>query len=100
MLSQKKIDGEIFQRTLEILRNLINFKTLSGKSNLELIDYCEKELKKSGAISFKTFNKSKTQANLFSTISGKKDSKNNGIILSGHTDVVPAIESEWTSNAY
>ena len=39
-----------------------------NKSNLDLINYCDLELKKSGASSLKTFNSSKTQANLFSTI--------------------------------
>ncbi len=99
MALQNKIDGEIFQNTLKILKRLINFKTVSGKSNLELIDYCENELKKSGATSSKTFNKSKTQANLFSTIQGM-NSSDKGIVLSGHTDVVPAIASEWTSDPY
>ena len=99
MTLQNKIDGEIFQNTLKILKKLINFKTVSGKSNLALIDYCENELKKSGATSSKTFNKSKTQANLFSTIKGV-NSSDKGIVLSGHTDVVPAIASEWTSDPY
>ena len=99
MVAQNKIDGEIFHKTIKILKDLIKFKTVSGKPNISLIEYCENELKKSGATSFKTFNKSKTQANLFSTIKGK-NSNDKGIVLSGHTDVVPAIESEWTSDPY
>ncbi len=99
MLVQNKIDGEIFHKTIKILKDLIKFKTVSGKSNISLIDYCENELKKSGAISFKTFNESKTQANLFSTIK-TENSDDKGIVLSGHTDVVPAIASEWASDPY
>ncbi len=99
MTDKNNIDGEIFYNTIKILKNLIKFQTVSGKSNLELIDYCENELKKSGAKSFKTFNKSKTQANLFATIEGD-NSVHKGIVLSGHTDVVPAVASEWTSNPY
>ena len=99
MLVQNKIDGEIFHKTIKILKDLIKFKTVSGKSNISLIEYCENELKKSGAISFKTFNESKTQANLFSTIK-TENSDDKGIVLSGHTDVVPAIASEWTSDPY
>ena len=99
MTNQIQIDGEIFQNTIKILKDLISFQTESGKSNLELIDYCEFELKKSGASSLKTFNNSKTQANLFSTIKGENPD-NLGIILSGHTDVVPAVASEWTSDPY
>ena len=91
---------QIFSETLKILSTLIKFQTTSGDSNLELIKYCEKKLDDAGAISFKTFNESKSQANLFSTISGKNNSNEKGIILSGHTDVVPAVSSEWTSDPF
>ena len=100
MITQTQIDGEIFQNTIKILKDLISFKTESGKSNLELINYCELELKKIGASSFKTFNNSKTQANLFSTIGGSTQVKDGGIILSGHTDVVPAPPKDWTSDPF
>ena len=91
---------KIFPETLKILKNLVKFQTVSGMPNLELIEYCEKKLGEVGATSFKTFNKSKNQANLFSTIPGKDKSNNNGIILSGHTDVVPALPDEWTSDPF
>ena len=91
---------QIFSETLKILSTLIKFQTTSGNSNLELIKYCEKKLGEAGAISFKTFNNSGSQANLFSTISGKDNSNEKGIILSGHTDVVPAVSSEWTSDPF
>ena len=97
---QKNIIDQVFPETLKILSNLIKFQTVSGTSNLDLIDYCEKQLDKAGATSFKTYNKSGSQANLFSTINGKENSNNSGIILSGHTDVVPAIANEWTSDPY
>ena len=100
MSIQKNIDGEIFQNTLKILGDLIKFQTESGKSNLRLIEYCESKLKRSGASSFKTFNESKTQANLFSTIGGDAEEKDKGIILSGHTDVVPAPAKDWTSSPF
>ena len=91
---------KIFSETIKILSDLIKFQTTSGASNLELIKYCEKKLEKAGATSFKTFNDSGSQANLFSTISDKNNFKNKGIILSGHTDVVPAVSNEWTSNPF
>ena len=99
MTNQIQIDGEIFQNTIKILKDLISFQTESGKSNLDLINYCDLELKKYGASSVKTFNNSKTQANLFSTIKGENP-QGIGIVLSGHTDVVPAVPSEWTSDPY
>ena len=100
MATQKNIIDQVFPETLKILSDLIKFQTVSGTSNLKLIEYCEKKLGKLGAISFKTFHVSKQQANLFSTINGKKKLGGGGIILSGHTDVVPASAKEWSSDPF
>jgi acetylornithine deacetylase len=100
MTMEKNIIDQVFPETLKILADLIKFQTVSGTSNLKLIEYCEKKLNKSGATSFKTFHKSGLQANLFSTINGKEKLNSEGIILSGHTDVVPASSNEWSSDPY
>ena len=100
MATQNNIIDQVFPKTLKILSDLIKFQTVSGTSNLKLIKYCEKKLSKLGAISFKTFHDSKQQANLFSTINGKKKSDGGGIILSGHTDVVPASGKKWSSDPF
>jgi len=100
MATQNNIIDQVFPETLKILSDLIKFQTVSGTSNLKLIKYCEKKLSKLGAISFKTFHDSKQQANLFSTINGKKKSDGGGIILSGHTDVVPASGKKWSSDPF
>ena len=97
---EKNIIDQVFPETLKILADLIKFQTVSGTSNLKLIEYCEKKLNESGATSFKTFHKSGLQANLFSTINGKEKLNSGGIILSGHTDVVPASSNEWSSDPY
>jgi len=100
MATQNNIIDQVFSETLKILSDLIKFQTVSGTSNLKLIEYCEKKLSKLGAISFKTFHESKQQANLFSTINGKKKLNGGGIILSGHTDVVPASGKKWSSDPF
>jgi len=100
MTMKKNILEEAFPETLKILSELIKFKTVSGTSNIELIEYCEKKLEVLGANSFKTFDDRKLRANLFSTINGKKELNGGGIILSGHTDVVPASTKDWFSNPY
>ncbi len=97
---EKNIIDQVFPETLKVLADLIKFQTVSGTSNLKLIEYCEKKLNESGATSFKTFHKSGFQANLFSTINGKEKLNSEGIILSGHTDVVPASSNEWSSDPY
>jgi len=97
---QKNIINKAFPETLKILSDLIKFKTVSGTSNLALIEYCEKKLNKVGASSFRTFDEAKKRFNLFSTVSGKGKVNGNGIILSGHTDVVPASAKEWGSDPF
>ena len=100
MTIKKNILEEAFPETLRILSELIKFQTVSGTSNIELIEYCEKKLKVLGANSFKTFDDKKLRANLFSTINSKQKLNEGGIILSGHTDVVPASTKDWTSDPY
>ena len=100
MTIKKNILEEAFPETLKILSELIKFQTVSGTSNIELIEYCEKKLEALGANSFKTFDDKKLRVNLFSTINGKQKLNGDGIILSGHTDVVPASTKDWTSDPY
>jgi acetylornithine deacetylase len=100
MTIKNNIIEEVFPETLKILSELISFQTVSGTSNIELIEYCEKKLNVLGAESFKTFDEKKLRANLFATINGKQKLNGGGIILSGHTDVVPASAKDWASNPY
>jgi len=100
MSMQKNIIDEVFPEALKVLSELIKFQTVSGTSNLALIEYCEKRLKRVGASSFKTSDEAKKRFNLFSTINGKGKVNGNGIILSGHTDVVPASAKEWSSDPF
>jgi acetylornithine deacetylase len=100
MANEKNIIEKVFPEAQKILSELIKFQTVSGTSNIKLIEYCEKKLNLLGADSFKTYDEARERVNLFSTISGKKKLNGGGIILSGHTDVVPASSKEWSSNPY
>lgn len=80
-------------KTLEILDSLIAFDTVSHRSNLGLIDYIQNLLKDAGAELTLIKNDSSTKANLYATI-GPKDCP--GVLLSGHTDVVPVEGQNWT----
>ena len=64
MAMQKNIIDEAFPEALKILSDLIKFQTVSGTSNLALIEYCEKKLSKVGASSFKTSDDIKKRFNL------------------------------------
>ena len=83
--------------SIQILEKLISFDTVSSNSNLEIISYCEKILKDAGAETTLIKNTEETKANLFATI-GPVDKP--GIILSGHTDVVPVTNQKWQTNPF
>ena len=69
---KNNIIDKVFPETLKILAELIKFQTVSGTSNIKLIEYCEKKLNRLGAKSFKTFDEDKKRVNLFATIKSKK----------------------------
>jgi acetylornithine deacetylase len=82
------------QPTLDILNQLIAFDTTSRNSNMALIDYVEQYLHSHGVAAQRIFNEDHSKANLIATIGpGKKG----GVVLSGHTDVVPVDGQDWQS---
>ncbi|WP_371924256.1 acetylornithine deacetylase [Aliihoeflea sp. 40Bstr573] len=84
-------------RTKAILAELIAFPTVSADSNLQLITYAGDLLSSTGARLSVSLDESGTKANLFATIGPERDG---GIVLSGHTDVVPVEGQEWTSDPF
>ena len=81
----------------EILARLVGFDTTSTKSNLELIDFARNLLDEHGIESQLVHNDEQSRANLYATI-GPDD--RGGIMLSGHTDVVPTAGQDWHSDPY
>lgn len=81
----------------EILKTLIGFPTVSRDSNLALIDWVEDYLTGHGAVCRRTYDDGGSKANLFATI-GPVDVQ--GIVLSGHTDVVPIDGQEWDTDPF
>jgi acetylornithine deacetylase len=76
-----------------LLAALIGFDTTSRESNLQLIDFVRDYLKNLQVPCELVFNDERTKANLFATI-GPTDRP--GIVLSGHTDVVPVDGQAWS----
>ena len=89
----------LYNNSVQILTDLIAFKTISGEDNSSLIDYCDGILKKLGATSFKTYDDEKKRVNLFATLKAKNSNNKKPIILSGHTDVVP-VSKGWSSDPF
>ncbi len=83
--------------SIDMLDRLIAFDTVSSKSNLELIAFVEAYLAEFGIASRRTVSPDGEKANLFATI-GPDDP--GGIVLSGHTDVVPVEGQPWTSDPF
>ena len=77
----------------ELLGRLIGFATVSRESNLALIDFIRDYLAGFGVDSELFHNAEGTKANLFATI-GPRD--RGGVVLSGHTDVVPVDGQAWS----
>ena len=93
------LDSNLYEKSIKILTDLISFKTISGKENGPLIDYCDDILKKNGVSTFRVFDNNKERVNLFGTIKAKKKNGKKPIILSGHTDVVP-VSKGWSTDPF
>ena len=79
------------------LEQLVAFDTTSFKSNLPLIAYLQEFLTTHGVRSELVHNEECTKANLWATIGPERDG---GVVLSGHTDVVPVAGQEWDTDPF
>lgn len=85
------------QASLEILERLIGFPTVSRDPNAALIDYVADLLRAAGITPRIVPNADGTKANLFASIGpGQGGEEQGGVMLSGHTDVVPVDGQAWT----
>jgi acetylornithine deacetylase len=85
------------EETIRILSALIGFSTTFEDSNLSLIHWISEELHSQGIETRLLYDADKRKANLFATIGPPSD---DGIILSGHTDVVPVRTQDWTTDPF
>jgi acetylornithine deacetylase len=81
----------------DLLQRLVGFATVSRDSNLELIRFIKAYLAGQGVESELFYNEEGTKANLFATIGPLKSG---GVVLSGHTDVVPVEGQAWTVDPF
>ncbi|SDG86573.1 acetylornithine deacetylase [Pelagibacterium luteolum] len=84
--------------TLEILADLIGFQSISSESNLEMIAYINHRLDQIGTRTYLTLSPEGNKANLFATLGPPE--ADGGIVLSGHTDVVPVEGQDWSSDPF
>ena len=81
----------------EMLVRLIAFDTTSAGSNLALIDFARAYLAEHGIESRLTYDDSRAKANLYASVGPAGPG---GVVLSGHTDVVPVAGQPWQSDPF
>lgn len=83
--------------TAGLLSDLVAFDTTSSKSNLALIEYVEDYLTGFGVQSLRSSGADGSKANLFATLG---PNETGGVVLSGHTDVVPVEGQPWSTDPF
>ena len=88
---------DLLQASIDMLAKLIAFDTTSAYSNLQLIEFVGDYLKQQGLESRLTYDETDKKANLWVTIGPDIAG---GVVLSGHTDVVPVADQDWSSDPF
>jgi acetylornithine deacetylase len=88
-----------------MIERLIAFDTTSRESNLGLIEWVRDWLRAQGVESTLVYDSERRKANLFATIHGRQGpdgpaASRPGIVLSGHTDVVPVDGQAWDTDPF
>lgn len=81
----------------EMLARLVAFPTVSRNSNLDLIDFVADHLAAAGVASIRVPDATGTKASLLARVGPDAPG---GIVLSGHTDVVPVDGQDWSSDPF
>ena len=87
-------------RSLDWITRLVSLDTTSRNPNLELIDLVAAEMRRHGLSPEILPNEDGTKANLLATIAAADGSTHGGVVLSGHTDVVPVDGQDWHSEPF
>jgi acetylornithine deacetylase len=86
--------------SLPWVTRLVSMDTVSRHPNLGLIETVRDALRERGIESTLTHGRDGKWANLFATLPADDGSTNGGIVLSGHTDVVPVDGQKWDSDPF
>ena len=81
----------------EMMEKLVSFPSVSNVSNLPIIDFIEEYLNSHGVECHRVYNADGDKANLYANVGPSVDG---GVILSGHTDVVPIVGQDWDTDPF
>jgi acetylornithine deacetylase len=87
----------VMPETLSLIEKLVGYDTTSRESNLDLIHFVQGYLRDMGVESMLVHDADGCKANLYATL-GPSD--RSGVMLSGHTDVVPVDGQNWSSDPF
>ncbi len=82
---------------IDILARLVSFDSISGRPTDEIVGYVSDYLADHGIEAILSFDDDGQRANLFATIGPELDG---GVVLNGHTDVVPVEGQNWSSDPF
>ncbi|QRQ86153.1 acetylornithine deacetylase [Cupriavidus oxalaticus] len=85
---------------LEWTQRLVAYDTTSRHSNLGLIETVRDHFLTKGLKPHLSYNPQQDKANLFVTVPAANGDTNGGIVLSGHTDVVPVDGQDWSTDPF
>lgn len=83
--------------TIEILEKLVGFESVSGRPTHDIVAWITAYLDSHGVESTLSYDADGQRANVFATIGPAIDG---GVVLNGHTDVVPVAGQQWQSNPF
>ena len=81
----------------EMLEKLVAFPSVSSESNLPIIEFIEGYLAEHGVKSTRVYDETGLKSNLYAQIGPDVDG---GVVLSGHTDVVPTVGQAWDTDPF
>ena len=88
---------DALENAVEILARLVNFESISGRPTHGIVGYVQEYLSSHGIEATLSYDDARERANVFATIGPQVDG---GVVLSGHTDVVPVEGQQWGSDPF
>lgn len=88
---------DTLENTITILERLVSFDSISGKPTHGIVGYIQDYLSSQGVESTLSYDDAGERANVFATIGPQIDG---GVVLNGHTDVVPVEGQNWSNDPF
>ncbi|OED40752.1 acetylornithine deacetylase (ArgE) [Chromatiales bacterium (ex Bugula neritina AB1)] len=85
------------ENAIVILERLVSFESISGRPTHGIVGYVQDYLNSHGIESTLSYDEAGERANVFATIGPQIDG---GVVLNGHTDVVPVEGQPWSSDPF